>query len=86
MWVDRSSKYLLLGREAVSIYKIPSTSMTPTIASGDLILAEKLTLNIRPPYVHMYVCTQQHLGNESMHTIFFAVYTYAHFQWVARPL
>jgi signal peptidase I len=46
--------WILYDREAVSIYKIPSTSMVPTIASGDLILAEKLTLNIRPPYVHVF--------------------------------
>lgn len=40
---------ILLGREAISFYKIPTASMEPTISRGDLILAEKLTPRFRPP-------------------------------------
>lgn len=40
---------ILLGREALSFYKIPSASMEPTIMRGDLILAEKITPKFKRP-------------------------------------
>lgn len=36
----------LVGREAVSIYKIPSLSMDPTIMPSDLVLTEKVTARL----------------------------------------
>uniref|UniRef100_A0A6U6AZS6 Mitochondrial inner membrane protease subunit n=1 Tax=Guillardia theta TaxID=55529 RepID=A0A6U6AZS6_GUITH len=39
----------LIAREAISLYKIPSRSMEPTIMAGDLLVVEKMTARLGVP-------------------------------------
>jgi signal peptidase I len=41
-WAVQVLGFGLAGREVVSIYKIPSLSMDPTIMPDDLVLTEKV--------------------------------------------